>query len=375
MHPERKLKRGKLLLLKKLTEELTPDEEKELQKWADENTANRELADRVLSAAFLRHAILDKNKEKEKHAWQQFAERTGLHKRLRIGPWLQKITVAATVCLICGFSYYYYMYMDEPVIEPGSPQAVFYMAGKAYPLEDNTVNLNLFIKKISKPITESKSISPDLYTHIDVPNGGEYHIILEDSTHIHLNSGSSLYIPADFSPANRSLSLAGEAYLEVRHDHLHPFTIHTEKADIRVLGTTLNVEAYEDDPQTTVTLVKGRVEVSSGKEKNILPEGYSAVIGKDRLIHTAPADLYERTAWHDNRIVFVDRTLEDIMCKMGRWYDITPVFGNDHLRSLRITVDIDRRDTFNQLAQLLEKMNELHIRITRNKVLLSETHN
>lgn len=70
MHPERKLKRGKLLLLKKLTEELTPDEEKELQKWADENTANRELADRVLSAAFLRHAILDKNKEKEKHAWQ-----------------------------------------------------------------------------------------------------------------------------------------------------------------------------------------------------------------------------------------------------------------------------------------------------------------
>ena len=50
MYPERKLKRGKLLLLKKLTEELTPDEEKELQKWADENTANRELADRAVGS-------------------------------------------------------------------------------------------------------------------------------------------------------------------------------------------------------------------------------------------------------------------------------------------------------------------------------------
>ena len=79
MHPERKLKRGKLLLLKKLTEELTPDEEKELQKWADENTANRELADRVLSAAFLRHAILDKNKEKEKAAFDICLEKIKKH--------------------------------------------------------------------------------------------------------------------------------------------------------------------------------------------------------------------------------------------------------------------------------------------------------
>lgn len=361
---------AKRLLLKKLTGEITASEEEMLKRWMEEDESNRRLAERVLSEEFLCHAILDTNKEEKQRSWQKLADKAGLHRTPRL--FFRFRGVAAAVLLACGTSYYYYKYVDEPTIKAGSSQAVFHLSGQSIPLEGNTIYFDRLLKEKIQAQKNNKDISPDLYARIDVPYGGEYRIILEDSTRIHLNSGSSLYISADFSPKKREISLSGEAYLEVQHDEQHPFTIHTEKANIRVLGTTLNIEAYEDEPVTTITLVEGRIELSTGKEQTELSAGHAACIDDSRHIRIDQADLYERTGWHNNRIVFNDRPLEEIMLKLGRWYDITPAFANDRLRNLRITVDIDKSDSFNQLAYLIEKLNEVNIKITRNKVLLSD---
>ena len=371
MSSEETLIIAKRLLLKKLTGDITTSEEEMLKRWMEEDESNRRLAERVLSKEFLCHAILDPNKEEKQRSWQKLADKTGLHRSPRLFSRF-RAAAAAAVLLVCVTSYYYYKYVDEPTIKAGSSQAVFHLSGQSIPLEGNTIYFDHRLKETIKTQNKNKDISPDLYAHIDVPYGGEYRVILEDSTRIHLNSGSSLYISADFSPEKRNISLSGEAYLEVHHDEQHPFTIHTEKANIRVLGTTLNIEAYEDEPVTTITLVEGHIELSTGKEQTELPAGYAASIDDSRHIRINQADLYERTGWHNNRIVFNDRPLEEIMLKLGRWYDITPAFANDRLRNLRITVDIDKSDNFNQLAQLIKQLNEVNIKITRNKVLLSD---
>lgn len=301
------LTKAKKLLLKKLTGTITAPEDETLQAWMAESESNRKLAERVFSEDFLSKAILDRNKEKQQLAWTKLADRLGVRRAPRLTPRFRKAAAAIVLGLLCGSSYYYYKYVDEPVIEAGSPQAVFYISGQPFPLEGNTVHFDRFLRENAPAQTGEKEISPDLYAHINVPRGGEYKIVLEDSTYIHLNSGSSLYVAADFSPENRNISLSGEAYLEVHHDEQHPFTIRTEKADVRVLGTTLNIEAYEDEPVTTVTLLKGRVEVFSGKERAEIPAGHSAEVNEERHIHIARADVGEQTAWHHNRIVFNDR--------------------------------------------------------------------
>lgn len=371
MSSEETLTTVKKLLLKKLTGEITAPEDERLQKWMDEDESNRRLVERVLSKDFLCRAILDTHKEEKQRSWRRLAEKAGLSRTPR--PFSRFRAAAAVVLLLlCGTTYYYYKYVDEPVIEAGSAQAVFHMSGRSIPLEGNTIYFDRLLKETIPNGDKGKEISPDLYARIDVPYGGEYRVVLEDSTRIHLNSGSSLYIPADFSAERRNVSLSGEAYLEVRHDERHPFTIHTERTDIRVLGTILNIEAYEDEPVTTVTLVEGRVELSTGKEQAELPAGHAARIDNDRHILVSRTDLYERTGWHHDRIVFNNRPLEEIMQKLGRWYDIRPAFASDRLRNLRITVDIDKSDTFNQLARLIEKLNEVNIKITRDRVLLSD---
>lgn len=374
MHDSETLIATGKLLLKKLNRTITASEEKELEQLIETNEGSRKLAERVLSRDFLCHAILDDNKDRERRAWRQLAAQVGLRSVFR-WRYAWRAVAASVALLLCGSSWYYYKYVDEPVIEAGSSQGMFYVGGEAVPLEGNTVYLEQVLRDNAALRKKAKTISPDLYVHISVPRGGEYRVVLADSTRIHLNAESSLYVAADFSPANRNISLAGEAYLEVHPDARHPFTIQTEKAHVRVLGTELNIEAYEDDPVTTVTLVKGRLELSAGGEPVEIPEGCSAVIGDERRIRVAPCDLYECTAWHNHRIVFNAAPMEDIMRKLGRWYDIIPVFGSDSLRNLRITVDIDKSDTFNQMARLIEKLNEVNIKITRNRVLLSGKKN
>lgn len=57
---------------------------------------------------------------------------------------------------------------------------------------------------------------------------------------------------------------------------------------------------------------------------------------------------------------------------LGRWYDFEASFSSDRLRGLRFTIDIGRRQTFNEIAEILRRMNKLDIRIKGKQVLISE---
>ena len=60
------------------------------------------------------------------------------------------------------------------------------------------------------------------------------------------------------------MTLCGEGYFEVAHDERKPFVVETGQYDVRVLGTTFNVYAYDNDRAAFETaLMEGSVEVSS----------------------------------------------------------------------------------------------------------------
>lgn len=95
--------------------------------------------------------------------------------------------------------------------------------------------------------------------------GPEY-LHLPDGTTVLLNDGSTLnYIGPSYGKNHREIHLSGEAYFDVVHNPNAPFVVHTGKISTRVLGTTFNVQAYPRDPDVTVTVIRGKVEVSNGK--------------------------------------------------------------------------------------------------------------
>jgi transmembrane sensor len=119
--------------------------------------------------------------------------------------------------------------------------------------------------------------------------GTKSSVILNDGTHVILNSNSHIKFPIAFKGTTREVYLIGEAYFEVHKDHQHPFIIHTKKMNVRVLGTEFNVKAYAEDPQSETTLIRGSVEVTMNdrpSDRIILKPNEKLVINNNNTVST-----------------------------------------------------------------------------------------
>lgn len=371
------LREAKKLLLKKLSGTILESEEKQLDVWREKDPLNQALFDRVLSEQFLSRAILDENEQKNKDSWQKLYYKLGYTRKARLHTSIYKWVAAAIISgILLGTGWYFYHKEEDPTIYAGSSMAYLHITDTDYPLSGEILNYSEFIQQLEERSKTKQSkqvdISPNLLRTIKVPRSAEYKILLEDGSLIHLGPESSLTIPANFSKENRTVNLAGEAYLDIQKDSLHPFVIQTRKVNIQVLGTQLNVEAYEDEPEIKVTLEKGIVELDSGKERKALPVGYTATINRDKQIEIEEANIYECTAWHHNRLVFYDQSMETVMRKISRWYDIEASFSSDWARDFKITMDVDKHESLNNLMEMIQMMDELKIEVQKNKVLISK---
>ena len=123
------------------------------------------------------------------------------------------------------------------------------------------------------------------YTEITVPKGQRVHLTLPDGSEAWLSSLSTLKWPSVFSSDARTVELDGEGFFTVTKDASRPFTVQTQKYDVRVLGTEFNVYAYSNSEKFETDLLSGKVRVSSTgfpeESVNLLPdEKVSLVDGK-----------------------------------------------------------------------------------------------
>ncbi|MBA2612344.1 MAG: FecR domain-containing protein [Bacteroidetes bacterium] len=95
-------------------------------------------------------------------------------------------------------------------------------------------------------------------------------VVLPDSSIIILNENSRLIYPKEFAANERHVDLEGEAFFEVTKDPKKPFIIDNKHFDVKVLGTSFNVQAYEKDVEATVTVVTGKVAFTDKKGGSVL---------------------------------------------------------------------------------------------------------
>jgi ferric-dicitrate binding protein FerR (iron transport regulator) len=176
---------------------------------------------------------------------------------------------------------------------------------------------------------------------------------LPDGSKLWLNAGSKVVYADNFLAGKRELTLQGEAYFDVRHDPKHPFIIHTGQADVRVLGTTLNVRAYPEDSAIETTLINGKVEIDvKGRQKqtivlrpsekvSIAVEKKSVPVGGEvRLRPVAPDSEYGtivETSWVEDKLIFRNVQMAEVATRMERWYNIRIRFDNDRYQQQMLT--------------------------------------
>ncbi len=213
---------------------------------------------------------------------------------------------------------------------------------------------------------------------LEVPRGGEFKIILEDSTEVWLNSESTIRYPEAFGSGERRVAVTGEVYFQVKKDPSRPFYVETDRQVVRVYGTSFNIRAYHDEPATYTTLETGSISLSQSSAPSgelFLSQGHQAILDhtSDR-INMSVVDPGVVTSWRHGRFIFENQTLERIMRDLSRWYDFHYEFTDQSLSSRIFMGSIPRYSDFRTVIQVLENCG--HIRFTvspsDNKILISE---
>lgn len=118
--------------------------------------------------------------------------------------------------------------------------------------------------KVIQYINNKKQKTEDIiYNTISIPAGERFNLTLSDGTQIWLNGESSLRYPVNFTTEKRIVTLTGQAYFEVSKDEEHPFIVITQNMNIEVIGTSFDVNSYPDSELNTMTLVTGKVKVTT----------------------------------------------------------------------------------------------------------------
>lgn len=207
---------------------------------------------------------------------------------------------------------------------------------------------------------------------LEVPRGGEFKIVLEDSTEVWLNSESQLRYPAKFDDKERRVQVSGEVYFSVKKDTDRPFYVESMGQEIRVYGTTFNVKAYPDEKITYTTLETGSISLrkSSGEGGELyLSPGHQAVFDRvDSKVDMKQVDTQIVTGWRHGRFVLEEQPLANIMKDLSRWYDFKYEFSDPQLEQLEFMGSIPRYADFKTALSILEKSGGIEFEISDNKI-------
>lgn len=208
------------------------------------------------------------------------------------------------------------------------------------------------------------------YATLATPRGGQYQIVLPDGSKVWLNAASSLKYPTSFDGLEeRRVELSGEGYFEVAHNQSMPFIVATDRQEIKVLGTHFNVQAYKDEPLARTTLLEGSVKVSGkGGDETLKPGEQVVLSGGEMNIHEVTVE--DAVAWKNGYFMFNSETLESIMLKIGRWYDVEIAYMDPSLKHRTFFGSISRYENISKVLEMLEATDVARFEVSGNKVTI-----
>jgi ferric-dicitrate binding protein FerR (iron transport regulator) len=167
------------------------------------------------------------------------------------------------------------------------------------------------------------SAIPVSYAEIQCPMGVRTKFQLPDGSTGYLNSGSSLKYPVQFI-GERKVELTGEAFFDVVHNAEVPFHVNTRNLDIKVLGTTFNVIANEDEKTEEIVLQTGQVDVSSksGDQLAIMKPNEQLILNIEKQTITKnEVEASQYSTWKEGKLIFRNEDMQQVARRLSRWYN------------------------------------------------------
>jgi ferric-dicitrate binding protein FerR (iron transport regulator) len=205
----------------------------------------------------------------------------------------------------------------------------------------------LFILRNNMVSHQATASKHTIQSQVTTKPGSKTHIQLPDGSAVWLNASSDLTYGENFGKELREVNLVGEAFFDVAKDPEHPFIIHTNVVDVKVLGTAFNVRSYPNDANTETSVLRGNVEVTvknREKTKYYLKPNEKVIVANNviraevvtsngeepkPLAYVQPLTRYHvdssiiETSWVENKLIFQENeTFREVALKMERWYGV-----------------------------------------------------
>ena len=172
-----------------------------------------------------------------------------------------------------------------------------------------------------------------------------------------MNAATTFKYPTSFNGKNRQVYLDGEAYFEVTKNEEKPFVVKLNKQDITVLGTTFNVQAYENESYSVVTLLSGRIMLEAFNEFSestgrmfMKPNQCALADNESGSISLSEVNASLTNAWINGEYKFKDEPLSSIVKRLENYYDVRIHLDDPRLEQIRYTgtfsLDQDILDVF-----------------------------
>lgn len=291
---------------------------------------------------------------------------------------------AAAVILLVGISLYLYNVKKDLKINsanyskdimPGGNKAFITLAnGRTISLSNLKSGLNVRDKQLRyNDGTKVEEVAQDLALlkegiTLRTPRGGTYQIVLQDGTRVWLNAESSLtYHHFPDVNGNRVVNLKGEAYFEVAKDKVHPFIVHGENQNVKVLGTHFNICNYDDDHVARTTLLEGSIKIND----TILMPGQQSVIS-NKQIKIMPADIEQSMAWMNDDFVLNGETFKNTMQKIARWYDVDVVYKEGVAENVELGGWVSRKSKLSEVLHRIEQAGKVHLKLEGRQVIVEK---
>ncbi len=206
--------------------------------------------------------------------------------------------------------------------------------------------------------------------------GNRSEVKLPDGSVIRLNSGSDITYTYNTKKKVREVQFQGEGFFDVAKSE-KPFVVKMANGlEIKVLGTSFNLQAYADDQAVQASLVEGSIEMSHKENHILMTAGDIAIFdSKTNKLTLTQNLLSHANGWLENKLYMEDMSLAEVCKCLERWYNVRITLSGGLGEEIRYNGVIkeesivDVMDALSRLSNICYTVKGRNISITSKKQL------
>lgn len=203
------------------------------------------------------------------------------------------------------------------------------------------------------------------YNQLIVPFGKRSALTLTDGSKIWINAGTRVVYPPLFAAKEREIYVDGEIFLEVAPDKNRPFVVKTKNIKAEVLGTSFNINAYENDSLQQVALLSGSIKIHLNENETVLsPSHLFTSFGNTFEVKTVNVNKY--ISWKDGIYLYESESLSNILKRLARYYGETINYPPEIAR-MKCSGKLDLKDNLQRILNGIATTAPVHYQFENGK--------